>query len=137
MPSRPHASFSCVDRFLLRKSYSRVGIDLTPHGVPMANVGWDGSPENWPEGLAERLRAEAAVSLHKYAGQLQAGVAPGRIGLHAPEMGQGDTDRRTFLVLAWWRKLVVGKPPVREDLGIRQGARHQRRLQPLQPQLPL
>ncbi len=61
-------------------------------------MGRDGDPEAWPEGLAERLQAEADASLHKFAGEVQVGAAPGRIWLHAPEMWQADTDRRAYLV---------------------------------------
>jgi len=99
-----------------------VGIDLNPHGVAVANVGRDGNPEAWPEGLVERVQAEADASLHKYEGELRVGVAPGRIWLHAPEMWQADTDRRAYLVgvvakLAVEAARAVGKPLVHEDLG--------------------
>ena len=46
--------------------------------MAIANVGRDGNPEPWSEEQAERLRAEAAASLHKYAGELQVGVAQRR-----------------------------------------------------------
>jgi len=99
-----------------------LGIDLNPHGVAMANVGRNGNPEAWPEGLAERLQVEADASLHKFAGEVQVGVAPGRIWLHVPEMWQADTDRRGYLVgvaakLAVEAAWAVGKPLAHEDLG--------------------
>ncbi len=75
-----------------------VGLDLNPHGVAVANVGRDANPQPWPEGLAERLGAEAAASLHKYAGELQVGAAPGRMWLHAPEMWQAGAEWRAYLV---------------------------------------
>ena len=64
-----------------------VGLGLNPHGVAMANVGRDGNPESWPSGLAGGLHTEAEVGLHKYAGELQVGVAPGRVWLHARRCG--------------------------------------------------
>jgi len=99
-----------------------VGLDMNPHVVAVASTGRDGNPQPWPEGLAERLRAEAASGLHKFDGELQVGAAPGRIWLHAPEMWQAGADRRAYLsgVVA---KLAVdaareaGKPLAREDLG--------------------
>ena len=98
-----------------------VGIDLNPHGVAVANVGRNGNPEPWPAGLAEQLEAEAEASLHKYAGEVRVGAAPGRIWLHAPEMWQADTDRRAHLVgvvakLVVDAALAVGKPLIHEDL---------------------
>ena len=98
-----------------------VGLDLNPHGVAVANVGRDGNAEAWSEGLAERLQAEAEASLHKYAGEVQVGAAPGRIWLHAAEMWQAGEDRRAYLVgvvakLAGDIALAVGKPLARENL---------------------
>jgi len=98
-----------------------VGLDLNPHGVAIANVGRDGNPQPWPDGLPEWLGAEAAASLHKFAGELQVGAAPGRIWLHAPEMWQAGADQRAYLVgvvakLAVDTALEVGKPLAREDL---------------------
>ena len=61
-----------------------MGIDLNRHGVAVANMGRDGSPEQWSAGLAAEDRTSG--SLHKHAGELSVGVAPGRIGLHAPEL---------------------------------------------------
>ena len=99
-----------------------VGIDLNPHGVALANVGRDGNPEAWSEGLAERLQAEAEASLHKFDGEVQVGAAPGRIWLHVPEMWQADTDRRGYLMgvvanLAVEAAQAAGKPLAHEDLG--------------------
>ena len=98
-----------------------VGIDLNPHGVAVANVGRNGNPEAWPEGLAERLQAEADACLHKVAGEAQVGAAPGRIWLHVPEMWQAGADRRAYLVgvvakLVVDAALAVAKPLAREDL---------------------
>ncbi len=98
-----------------------VGLDLNPHGVAVAHVGRDGNPKAWPEGLAERLQGEAELSLHKYDGEVQVGVAPGRVWLHAPEMWQAGADRRAYLVgvvakLAVGAALKAGKPLAREDL---------------------
>ena len=99
-----------------------VGLDLNPHGVAVAHVGQDGNPLPWPEGIADHLCVEAKASLHKYVGELQVGVAPGRMWLHAPEMWQADEDRRTYLVgvvakLGVDVAVAVGRPLVHEDLG--------------------
>ncbi len=68
------------------------------------------------------MGAEAEASLHKYAGEMQVGAAPGRMWLHAPEMWQAGADRRAYLVgvaakLAVDVALEAGKLLAREDLG--------------------
>jgi hypothetical protein len=119
---RAHVSFTpAAVEPVCGKDRGVVGPDLNPHGVAMANLGPDGNPLPWPEGMAARLRAEAEASLHKFEGELRVGVAPGRTWLHAPEMWQADEERRAYLVgvvaqLVVDAALAVGKPLAREDL---------------------
>ena len=103
-----------------------VCVDLNPHGVAVANVGRDGNPQPWPDGLPERLGAEAAASLHPYAGGLQVGAAPGRMWLHAPEMWQAGADPRAYRIGVVAKPVVdaaleAGRPLAREDLGFTKG----------------
>jgi len=118
---RAHVSFtpSAVAPIPVRGGV--VGVDLNPHGVAVANVGPDGNPAPWPDGLAERLKLDAAAGLHKYAGEGQVGLAHGRLWLHVPEMWQAKAERRAYLVgvvakLVVDAALAVGKPLVHEDL---------------------
>ncbi len=95
-----------------------LGMDTNPDGVALANVGYTGQPEPWPDGFD----VPYPKALHKFAGEFQVTVHPnGFLYIKVSELAYSRGFRRTYLtgVLA---KVVVdiakslGKPIALESL---------------------
>ncbi|HUW63417.1 MAG TPA: transposase [Spirochaetia bacterium] len=117
---RAHITFTVSRPGLVTNSNRGfVGMDTNPDGVALANVGFTGQPEAWPEGFT----VPYPKALHKFAGEFQVTVhAGGFLYITIPELAFSRSFRRTYLmgVLA---KVVVeiarslGKPLALERLG--------------------
>ncbi len=116
---RAHITFPITAPVLaINSNRGYLGMDTNPNGVALANVGYTGQPEPWPEGFD----VPYPKALHKFAGEFQVTVHPnGFLYLKVPELAYSRSFRRTYLtgVLA---KVVVdiakalGKPIAAENL---------------------
>lgn len=102
---RVHITFTVAAPDLVTNSnLGYLGMDTNPDGVALANVGYCGQPEPWPEGFA----VPYPKALHKFDGEFQVTVHPnGFLYIKIPELAYSRGFRRTYLigVLA---KVVVG-----------------------------
>ncbi|BCV21828.1 IS200/IS605 family element transposase accessory protein TnpB [Moorella sp. Hama-1] len=95
-----------------------LGMDTNPDGVALANVGYTGQPEPWPEGFT----VPYPKALRKYDGELQVTVHPnGFLSVKVPELAYSRGYRRTYLIGILAQVVVsiaraLGKPLAVEKL---------------------
>ncbi|BCV22235.1 hypothetical protein hamaS1_23040 [Moorella sp. Hama-1] len=95
-----------------------LGMDTNPDGVALANVGYTGQPEPWPEGFS----VPYPKTLHKFAGEFQVTIHPnGFLYIKVPELAYSRGYRRTYLIGVLAQVVVsitraLGKPLAVEKL---------------------
>ena len=95
-----------------------LGVDTNPDGVTLANIGYTGQPEAWPEGFT----VPYPKALHKFHGEFQVTVHPnGFLYIKIPELEYIRSFRRTYLIGVLAKVVVdiakgLGKPLAVEKL---------------------
>jgi IS605 OrfB family transposase len=95
-----------------------LGVDTNPDGIALANVGYTGQPEPWPEKFA----VPYPKALHKFAGEFQVTAQPnGFLYIKMPELAYSRGYRRIYLTGVLAKAVVdiakvLGKPIALEDL---------------------
>ncbi|MBF7084403.1 IS200/IS605 family accessory protein TnpB-related protein [Desulfallas sp. Bu1-1] len=96
-----------------------LGMDTNLDGVALANVGYTGQPEPWPEGFT----VPYPKALHKFTGEFQVTTHPnGFLYIKIPELAYSRRHRRTYLIGVLAKVVVgiakaLGKPIALEKLG--------------------
>ena len=95
-----------------------LGLDTNPGSLALANVGYTGQPEPWPEGF----RVPCPKALHKFPGEFRTIIHPnGFLSLQVPELADSRGFRRTYLIGVLAMVVVriagiLGKPLAVENL---------------------
>ena len=95
-----------------------LGIDINPDGVAVANIGYTGQPEPWPENFT----VPYPKALHKFEGEFQVKIHPnGFLYIKIPELSYSRSFRRTYLIGVLAKVIVdiakeLGKPVALEKL---------------------
>lgn len=117
---RAHITFTVTTPKLATNSNQGcLGMDTNPDGIALANVGYTGQPEPWPE----NFKVPYPKTLHKFAGEFQVTVhANGFLYIKIPELSYSRGFRRTYLVGVLAQVVVdiaksLGKPLAVEELG--------------------
>jgi len=116
---RAHVTFTVeIPDLLTNPNHGYLGIDTNPDGVALANVGYTGQPETWPDGFA----VPYPKALNKFAGEFQVTIHPnGFLYIKAPELQYSRGYRRTYLIGVLAKVVVdiakgLGKPLAVENL---------------------
>jgi len=95
-----------------------LGMDTNPDGIALANVGYTGQPELWPEGFT----VPYPKALHKFAGEFQVTIhSNGFLYIKIPELACSRGFRRTYLIGVLAKVVVdiaksLGKPLAVKEL---------------------
>jgi len=95
-----------------------LGMDTNPDGVALANVGYTGRPEPWPE----NFEVPYPKAMHKFEGEWQVKIHPnGFLDIKVPELSYSRSFRRTYLIGVLAKVVVdiakaLGKPLAVEEL---------------------
>ncbi|MDN5300992.1 MAG: hypothetical protein PWQ60_506 [Thermoanaerobacteraceae bacterium] len=116
---RAHITFAeAAPNLVTNPNLGCLGMDTNPDGVALANVGYTGQPEPWPEGF----EAPYPKALHKFDGEFQVTVHPnGFLYIKIPELAYSRGYRRTYLIGVLTKVVVdiaktLGKPIALEKL---------------------
>ncbi len=95
-----------------------LGIDINPDGVAVANTGYTGRPEPWPENFT----VPYPKALHKFEGEFQVKIHPnGFLYIKIPELSYSRSFRSKYLIGVLAKVIVdiakeLGKPIALEKL---------------------
>jgi len=116
---RVHITFTAEKpEFVTDPNRGYLGMDTNPDGVALANVGYTGQPEPWPEGF----EIPYPKALHKFDSKFQVSVHPnGFLYIKIPELYYSRSFRRTYLIGVLAKVVVdiaklLGKPLAVEKL---------------------
>jgi IS605 OrfB family transposase len=116
---RVHITFAVAAPDLVTNpNLGYLGMDTNPDGVALANVGYFGQPEPWPEGFT----VPYPKALHKFDGEFQVTVHPnGFLYIKIPELAYSRGYRRAYLIGVLAKVVVdiakpLGKPIALEKL---------------------
>ncbi|TDA67718.1 MAG: transposase [Clostridia bacterium] len=116
---RAHITFAVeTPRLITNSNLGYLGMDTNPDGVALANIGYFGQPEPWPEGFD----IPYPRALHKFAGEFQVIMQPnGFLYIKIPELAYSRGYRRTYLIGVLAQVVVditkvLGKPMAVENL---------------------
>jgi len=116
---RVHITFTVtVPETVTNPNRGYLGMDTNPDGVALANVGYTGQSEPWPEGFD----VPYPKALHKFAGEFQITAHPnGFLYLKISELAYSRSFRRTYLIGVLAKVVVdiakvLGKPIAVENL---------------------